>query len=148
MLLMYKIRQRNQGSVFYLKSREAMVTTEPMPSWKTFFMQRKRWASKTLVYDDYRIIAVLGFAYLFNCLFVALIIASFFHPFYWWYVFGFCVLKTMIEFPFVLSVSKFYSERSLMKYFFFFQPVHIFYTVVVGLLSQFGKYEWKGRKTK
>lgn len=148
MLLMYKIKQKNSKSVFYLKSKGAVVTTQPMHSWKEFFMQRKRWASKTFVYDDYRIIAVLSFVYLFNCLFIALIVASFFNGLYWWYVLGFCIVKTIIEFPFVFSVSKFYNEQSLMKYFFLFQPVHIFYTVVVGLFSQFGKYEWKGRKTK
>jgi len=148
MLLMYKIRQRNPQKIFYLKSKNAIVTTQPMYNWKEFFMQRKRWASKTFVYDDYKIIAVLAFVYLFNCLFVALVIASFFNNFYWWYVLGFWVVKTVIEFPFVFSVSKFYNEQSLIKYFFFFQPIHIFYTVVVGFLSQFGKYEWKGRKTK
>lgn len=148
MLLMYKIWNKNPGKVFYLKNEEAIVTTQPMQSWKTFFMQRKRWASKTLVYDDYRIVAVLIFIYLFNCSFVVLIMASFFQSMYVWYVLGFWILKTIIEFPFIYSVARFYREQKLMPYFFFFQPLHIFYTVGVGLLSQFGKYEWKGRKTK
>jgi cellulose synthase/poly-beta-1,6-N-acetylglucosamine synthase-like glycosyltransferase len=148
MLLMHKIRKLDPSKVHYLKSQDAIVNTEPMPSWKAFFMQRKRWASKTLVYDDYRIIAVLGFVYLLNCLFPILIITSIFNPVYWWYVLFFWILKTIIEFPFVNSVAKFYNEQKLMKYFFFFQPLHMLYTVSVGLLSQFGKYEWKGRKTK
>jgi len=148
MLLMYKIKQQNPEKIFYLKSKEAIVATKPMLSWKEFFSQRKRWASKTLVYDDYRIIAVLAFVYLFNCIFVVWMVASFFNPFYWWYALGFWIIKPIIELPFVFSVSQFYNERSLMKYFFFFQPLHIFYTVFVGLFSQFGKYEWKGRKTK
>jgi hypothetical protein len=63
-------------------------------------------------------------------------------------VLSFWVIKTVIELPFVSSVAKFYDEQKLMKYFFFFQPVHMFYTAFVGLFSQFGKYEWKGRKTK
>ena len=148
MLLMHKIRKQDPGKIYYLKSKEAIVTTQPMPSWKSFFMQRKRWASKTLVYDDHRIIAVLGFVYLFNCLFIALVIAAFFHGVFWWYVVSFWLLKTVIELPFVSSVARFYNEQHLLKYFFFFQPLHIFYTVFVGFFSQFGKYEWKGRKTK
>jgi len=148
MLLMHKIWKKYPGRTFYLKSKDAIVTTQPMLSWKDFFMQRKRWASKTLVYDDYRIVAVLAFVYLLNCLFVALIVASFFQSFYWWYVLGFWVTKTVIELPFVYSVAKFYDEQKLAKYLFLFQPLHIFYTVFVGLISQFGKYEWKGRKTK
>lgn len=148
MLLMHKIWKKHPAKIFYLKNEEAIVSTQPMNTWKDFFMQRKRWASKTLVYDDYRIIAVLAFVYLFNCLFIALIIASIFNSFYWWYAFGFWIAKTFIELPFVYNVAKFYNERELVKYLFFFQPLHIFYTVFAGLLSQFGKYEWKGRKTK
>ena len=148
MLLMYKIWKKNPGKIFYLKSREAIVATKPMLSWKQFFMQRKRWASKTFVYDDYKMIAVLLFVYFFNCIFLFLIVLSFFYNFYWWYVLAFWILKTVIELPFVYSVAKFYEEQKLLRYFFFFQPLHIFYTVLVGIFSQFGKYEWKGRKTK
>jgi hypothetical protein len=54
----------------------------------------------------------------------------------------------LIELPFVYSVAKFYNEQKLVRFLFLFQPLHIFYTVVVGIISQFGKYEWKGRKTK
>lgn len=148
MLLMYKIWKQNPTKVSYLKSRDAIVTTQPVPGWNEFFMQRRRWASKTLVYDDYRIVFVLAFVYLLNCLFVALIVASFFNSFCWWYVLGFWIIKTLIELPFVYSVAKFYNEQKLVKFLFLFQPLHIFYTVVVGITSQFGKYEWKGRKTK
>jgi cellulose synthase/poly-beta-1,6-N-acetylglucosamine synthase-like glycosyltransferase len=148
MLLMHKIWKQYPGKIFYLKNKEAIVTSQPMLSWKDFFMQRKRWASKTLVYDDYRIIIVLGFVYLLNCSFVALILAALFNSLYWCYVIGFIIIKTLIELPFVNSIAKFYNEQSLVKFLFFFQPLHIFYTVFVGLVSQFGKYEWKGRKTK
>jgi cellulose synthase/poly-beta-1,6-N-acetylglucosamine synthase-like glycosyltransferase len=148
MLLMYKIWKQHPGKVFYLKNKDAIVSTAPMHSWKAFFMQRKRWASKTLVYDDYRIVAVLFFVYLLNCWFLVLIIASFFSSAYWLYAAGFWIVKAVIEFPFVYSVAKFYEEQRLAKFLFLFQPLHIFYTVFIGLISQFGKYEWKGRKTK
>lgn len=148
MLLMHKIWKKYPGKTFYLKNRNAIVSSQPMHSWKEFFMQRKRWASKTLVYDDYRIIAVLAFVYLLNCLFIAIIIASFINSFYWWYVIGFWIIKTIIELPFAFSVAKFYEEQKLIKFLFLLQPLHIFYTVFIGLSSQFGKYEWKGRKTK
>lgn len=148
MLLMHKIWKRNMGKVLYLKSREAVVSTQPMLGWKSFFAQRKRWASKTFVFNDFRILAVLIFVYLFNLGFLLLIIASFFNSFYWQYVIGFWILKTLVEFPFIYSVAQFYEEQKLMRYFFFFQPLHIFSIVITGVLSQLGKYEWKGRKTK
>jgi cellulose synthase/poly-beta-1,6-N-acetylglucosamine synthase-like glycosyltransferase len=148
MLLMYKIWKQHPDQVLYLKSKEAVVTTQPMKSWRAFFNQRRRWASKTLHYDDHRITAVLGLVYLVNLLFPALVIAAFLNPSYWLLVLAYLLVKTVIEFPFVASVARFYGERSLLKYFPLFQPLHILYTVSVGFLSQLGKYEWKERQTK
>jgi cellulose synthase/poly-beta-1,6-N-acetylglucosamine synthase-like glycosyltransferase len=148
MLLMYKIWKKDPSKVFYLKDEDAIVITQPMKTWKELLMQRKRWASKTLIYDDRRIIFVLAFVYLFNCLFIVLLIAAIVDPSYWIAVAGYLLLKTLIEFRFVSSVARFFNEEKLMRYFFFLQPVHILYTVTVGLFSQFGKYEWKGRRTK
>jgi cellulose synthase/poly-beta-1,6-N-acetylglucosamine synthase-like glycosyltransferase len=59
MLLMHKIWKQNPGKVHYLKSPDAIVTTQPMKTWNDFFDQRIRWASKATKYDDQRIIAVL-----------------------------------------------------------------------------------------
>lgn len=148
MLLLYKIWKKYPGRVFYLRSTDAIVTTQPMYTWKQFYRQRKRWASKSLIYDDYRIITVLALVLVVNFFFTGLMIAALFDNLYWWYVLGFWITKTIIELPFVYSVARFYNEQKLMKYFFFFQPVHCLYTVIVGVLSQFGQYEWKGRKTK
>jgi hypothetical protein len=119
-----------------------------MKSWKDFFNQRIRWASKAKHYGDKRIIAVLTLVYLLNLSFLLLLVAGcWFHP-YWIWLIGLWLAKTIIEFPFAYSVSSFFSKQFLMKYFFFFQPLHIFYTIVSGLFGQFGKYEWKGRVVK
>lgn len=148
MLLMHKIWKAEPAGVHYLKSQEAIVTTPPMKTWKEFMMQRKRWASKTLVYDDYRIIAVLVFVFLFNALFIVLLVAAFIEPGYWWYVGGYLAAKTIIEIPFIYQVAKFYGEKKLLPWFVLLQPLHIWYMVLAGFISQFGTYEWKGRKTK
>jgi cellulose synthase/poly-beta-1,6-N-acetylglucosamine synthase-like glycosyltransferase len=148
MLLMHKIGKSFPGKTGYLFSRDAIVETAPMPTWKDFFSQRKRWASKTFVYDDARIIPVLVFVYLFNCWFWALLIAGFFTASCWDYAAIFWIAKTLIELPFVYRVARFFDAADLLKYFFFFQPLHMLYTMLAGFLSQLGKYEWKGRRTK
>lgn len=148
MLLMYKIWKKHPGKVRYLKDEQAIVETEPMPTWGKFFRQRIRWSSKAGYYDDWRITAVLVFVYLFNLLFFVLFIAAIVNSFYWWLLLFYLVGKTIIEIPFVSSVAKFYKEQRLVIYFPFLQPFHIAYTVVIGLVSQFGNYEWKGRMTK
>jgi len=148
MLLMHKIWKLAPERVVYLREPEAVMATQPAATWKEFINQRKRWASKTFVYDDRRIPAVLIFVYLLNLLFPVLLITAFWHPYIWLMALGFLVVKTLIEIPFVSAVARFYGERRLMRYFFFFQPLHILYTVSVGLLSQLRGYEWKGRRTK
>ena len=124
------------------------MQTEPMPSWKQFFAQRIRWSSKATYYDDYRITIVLLFVYLFNLLFLVLLGATFLSFSSGWILLLYLLGKTLVEGIFLFSVSRFYKEERLMFYFPFLQPLHIMYTIVIGLISQFGKYEWKGRRTK
>jgi len=148
MLLMHKIWKKYPQQVHYIKSKEAIVTTQPMKTWKEFFNQRIRWASKARQYDDKRIFAILLLVYLFNLSFLALLVAAICNlKFLIWFL-ALWIAKTIIEFPFVYFISTFFNKQKLMKYFFFFQPVHILYISLSGLFGQFGKYEWKGRKVR
>jgi cellulose synthase/poly-beta-1,6-N-acetylglucosamine synthase-like glycosyltransferase len=148
MLLMHKICRQFPGQVHYLKSKEAVVVTHPMTTWKDFFYQRIRWASKATFYDDKRILWALLLVYLFNLSFLALLVSGFWFHILWMYLIIFLVAKTIVELPFVYSIAKFFNKQPLLKYFFFFQPLHIAYTILIGCLGQFGKYEWKGRRVK
>lgn len=148
MLLMYKIWKKYPQSVHYLKNRQAIIETESMHTWKDFFTQRIRWSSKATYYKDWRITLVLLFVYLFNFLFLILLVAAFTDKYYWQVLAFYLLGKILIELPFVYSVARFYNQEGLVILFPFLQPLHILYTIVIGLVSQFGTYEWKGRRTK
>jgi hypothetical protein len=148
MLLMHKIWKQYPERIIYLKSEKAIVSTEPMKTWKTFFNQRIRWASKANKYDDKRITVVLLLVYLFNLSFFALLIAGFFCYHDWLWLGVLWPAKTIVEWPLVYSAAVFFNKQNLLKYFFFLQPLHIFYTIVAGFLGLFGKYEWKERRVK
>jgi len=148
MLLMHKMTQRFAGKTGYLLSADAIVYTEPANSWSAFLQQRIRWASKAGHYMDTRIKAVLLLVFLFNLCFPVLLIAGCWQH-QWWAAAG--VLwagKTLVELPFVISLSRFFNMQALLKYFFLLQPLHILYTLTAGLLGQKGKYEWKGRRVR
>lgn len=146
MLLMHKIYTRYPDQVFYLKSNNAIVETEPAASWSAFFHQRIRWASKADKYQDKRITSVLVLVYVLNLCFLALGIASFWKN-TWLFFFGvFLLAKILIEFPFVQSVARFFGQQRLMWYFPLLQPLHILYTIIAGWLGRFGSYKWKGRR--
>jgi cellulose synthase/poly-beta-1,6-N-acetylglucosamine synthase-like glycosyltransferase len=148
MLLMHKISKTFPGQTHFLFTKEAIITTAPMQSWSAFFNQRIRWASKARSYSDKRIFAVLLLVYLFNLSFAVSFIAGFWEPRYWILLAAAWIGKTLVELPFVYGVAGFFGKRSLLNWFFLFQPLHILYTISSGLLGQFGTYEWKGRKVK
>lgn len=148
MLLMYKIWKQNPSGVHYLKSKEAIVTTLPQTTWKDFFNQRIRWASKATKYEDKRVFPVLLLVYLFNLGFGVILVAVFICAAYWKWLLIFWAAKTLVELPLFITTAKFFNRLSTVKWFFLFQPLHILYTLFSGLLSRFGKYEWKGRRVK
>ena len=148
LFLMHKIFLKYPNDVLYLKSDVAIVHTDTQKTWKEFFQQRIRWASKADSYQDKRIFWVLLFVYLINCCFVALAVAAFF-KLSWLLVFLlFLLAKILIEFPFVNAVALFFGQGNLLRYFPFLQPIHILYTIIAGTFGKFGSFEWKGRKIK
>jgi len=146
MLLMYKIYKRYPDQVFFLKNKNAVVSTQPETTSSGFINQRTRWASKADKYDDKRIFWALLLVYVFNLLFAVLLIASFRNKTYLILLLVLVLLKLAIEYPFVKSVASFFDQQKLMAYFPLMQPVHIVYTIVIGWLGKFGSYQWKGRK--
>lgn len=148
MLLMHKIWKQHPSKVQYLKSKDAIVQTMSAVDLRHFFNQRIRWASKATRYDDKRISVVLLAVYLFNLSFLAMLAASFFHPSFFLLFLGAWLLKTVIEYPFIAKVARFFDKAALLKYFFLMQPLHIAYTVVAGFFGSLGHYEWKDRRVK
>lgn len=146
MLLMHKIFMKYPERVFFLKSPEAIVTTLPALTWKAFFHQRIRWASKADKYDDKRIFLVLLLVYVMNISILIILLAGFIQPV--WFIYGLLLVagKFACEEPFVRNVADFFQLNRLLIYFPLMQPLHIIYTVIAGFLGKFGTYEWKGRK--
>jgi cellulose synthase/poly-beta-1,6-N-acetylglucosamine synthase-like glycosyltransferase len=146
MLLMHKIFTLHPGRVFFLKSESAIVSTLPTHSWKAFFHQRVRWASKADKYEDKKMFGVLVLVYFFNVILLVFLLAGLWNL-SWLLLFLLLIAaKTLLEFSFVRRVATFFRQQNLMIYFPFVQPLHILYTVIAGWLGKFGSYEWKGRK--
>jgi poly-beta-1,6-N-acetyl-D-glucosamine synthase len=148
MLLMQKIFEKYPADVHYLKAEEAVVTTAAAQSWKAFFQQRIRWASKSDQYKDKKILWILGLVWFFNFSYLLLAVLVLVYPKWAFLLLLFIIAKWLIEYGFVASVAGFFRSSSLMLFFLPLQPLHIVYTVVAGFLGRFGSYEWKGRQVK
>ncbi|HET9745445.1 MAG TPA: glycosyltransferase, partial [Chitinophagaceae bacterium] len=97
MLLMQKISHHFPGHISYLLSKEAIVATNPAKTWKEFFNQRIRWASKATDYNDIKIFSALFLVYFFNCALLALLVVGFWNPFSWIAFLGILIGKIVIE---------------------------------------------------
>ncbi len=148
MLLMHKIFQQHPTQTGFLKSVGAIVTTQPASSWKQFFRQRIRWASKAMHYKDSRIFLVLLLVYLTNLAIISVGIMGFWHPAVWVFFLFMCVCKFFIELFFVQEIAGFFGQQHLLLYLLSLQPLHMFYIIISGLFGQFKRYEWKGRTLK
>ena len=148
MLLMQKILKKYPKAIKFLKSKDAIVTTNAQPTWKDFINQRIRWGSKASVLIDKKITLILAAILLFNIsilmniLFALPGLLSLRLPLFQ------LLVKFTFEFIFLKQITDFLDQRKLMKIFIPSQIVHVFYIVFVGLLSNFAVYKWKGRISK
>lgn len=148
MLLLYKIWQQHPQKIHYLKHKKAIVPTPAAATWQDFIQQRIRWSSKAAYYQDKRVSAVLFFVYFFNVWCLLLLVAALMQPGNWVYALLCLAAKTSLELLLLFPAARFYQQARLLPYFPLLQPFHVFYTVVIGLLSLQKTYEWKGRRTR
>lgn len=143
MFLMHKMKKTLSNRIGYLFHPDAIVLTKAMPNWKDLIMQRIRWSSKARFYDDESIFWVLLLVYLYNFVFLILLLSGQYQLL--------CIslaFKTFFELYFLDSVSRFFKLQPSLQYFILFQPLHIAYTIIAGLFGQVKTYTWKGRRVK
>lgn len=147
MLLMQKMAARWPDGIFFLKNRLATVVTRAKSDWPGFVSQRLRWASKSAIYPEWRVTAVLAVVFLFCLNLVVLATISLFFGWQWGVFLLFqLAVKALFDFLFLRMMARFFSRDDLLRAFWPSFFLHIFYIVVVGTASQFvKKYAWKGR---
>ncbi len=148
MLLMQKMARRWPDGIAFLKNPAAVVRTRAKPTWADFFSQRLRWASKSAVYPERQVTAILASVWLF-CL--SLLVSGLFFCLFggkWGLVFAFQMLtKALADWLFLREAATFFGRRDLLKSFWPSFFWHFFYIVSVGGASLFvKKFEWKGRR--
>ncbi|QKZ14540.1 glycosyltransferase [Spirosoma sp. KUDC1026] len=146
--LMHKVARQYPDGVRFLKSEAAIVSTEPHQSWRAFYNQRKRWASKWRAYDSYVPSLLAVFIFLCNASPILALLG-------WWLGFlngsmaGLVIaLKLLPEFLFLRQVLVFLQKRWAVKYIPLTQLVYPFYVLFFGLAAQGKGYQWKGRQLR
>lgn len=146
--LLLKIAKLNRGKVMFLKDPGAIVKASPVHSWSQLWNQRKRWASKIPVALSSFTISVAVVAWFTHALLLLSSILVFFSPALKNYFFFALSIKLVSEFLLLYSLAIFFKRKSLLWFFIPAQPFYWIYITLIGVLSPFGRYQWKGRRLR
>jgi Glycosyltransferases, probably involved in cell wall biogenesis len=147
LFLLFKICNRfDYQSIKFLKDSNAMIMTQPMKTYKDFLSQRLRWVSKSKGYKNITIIITAMVVYLFNLVLIAGLMISFFNAQFINLEISLFLLKILFDFPLMLSITRFAKQQNLMWFYLPLQVLNSFYTVGIGLVGNFVRTSWKGRK--
>jgi glycosyltransferase involved in cell wall biosynthesis len=145
--LMRKIHRKFPGAIQYLKSKDAVVYTHPEKTTSGALSQRKRWASKSFSYGFSTITGIAILVFLVNFLILISGILSVINiNFVLVFVITFSA-KLLVDFMLLHFSSAFFEKRTYPVLFFFSSLIYLLYVSVIGFMSPFTTYTWKGRQS-
>ena len=140
--LLLSIKKR-KGTIRFLKSEKAMVTTAVAPDLESFVRQRMRWTSKAPAYTDFHLILTALSVFGISVVQLALLFLSFLSVQYFiGFLTVFCI-KLLIDFIFCMKIKDFFSLQlspQLLLSLSFLYPFYI--TTVVVLTATSRKKKW------
>lgn len=147
MFLMHSIRKGyGAKAIHFLKSANAIVETPAPANLHEFLMQRIRWGSKTSAYPDSFTAAVALVVFLNSILLLAGTISLPLYKDLLLPVLTGWGLKIACDFLLLYIGCDFFDRRKPLLWFIPFQVVYVVYITLVGFVSLFSEYRWKGRK--
>jgi cellulose synthase/poly-beta-1,6-N-acetylglucosamine synthase-like glycosyltransferase len=143
-LLVQKVRTATSWQIAFCADPAARVTTRPAPTWRAFFRQRIRWASKGAHYPDKLLSVVLWNA----CLCYLMSLAAWVLVCADWQRFGWLLLplagKFLLELVLLVRACIMFDKQHLIKYFLHLGVPHMPYVLAVSALGAMKKITWKG----
>jgi cellulose synthase/poly-beta-1,6-N-acetylglucosamine synthase-like glycosyltransferase len=147
--LMHKIDEHYPNAIGYVKNFEACVYTKPESTFKEFIAQRVRWVSKSKQFSNWKVTAVLVFAYLFNLFIIISALAALQADELSWLPLAVAIgAKLFADLVFDIPVTYFFRKMILLLLLPVIEIFHIIYVVIIGALSLSGRYRWKDRLIK
>jgi len=148
-LLMQKISRETSYRIKFCGAREAVVMTDPNTNLKNFFSQRKRWASKTLYYEDPALITRLVLIFLF---YLGLIVQIFmvltgYYLFLSTLVFS-LFIKISFEYLIIKKGERLFFSRTKLPVFIITEILQVPYIIITAAAGLLGRFHWKNRKIK
>ena len=144
--LMHKIAARFPGSVKFLKDPRAIVRTVTHTSWRGFYRQRKRWASKWKHYQNPVSVILALYVFACNAVLIVALALGLVNYLTWNQVFVILLTKWVPEWFFIGGVLTFLQKPKSLLYIPLVQLIYPFYVTLFGLAVQKPTYIWKDRR--
>jgi hypothetical protein len=132
----------------YLKSTDAIVETQSAQSWRLFFNQQVRWASKSTAYKNTfgQLVGII--VLLTNLMLIVFGLSSILFSHFWKFFLALLILKSIVDFALIFRTSCFLRASKSLKFFVGVSLLYPFFIVFIGFSSLFRTYTWKGRSYK
>jgi len=144
-LFLRVVMQKTQLQVCYAYDAELVVPTKLLTSWRQFYHQRIRHASKGRSYG-WRATVALSTVYFYNLLLLTALLGAVIAPPLIFFFLLALLIKSFAEFVLLYIFARRMHRTSILRCFPLAALLHIVYVVVFGALGQFGKFRWKEAK--
>ena len=138
--------QQKKYKVAYLKSRDAIVHTQPQENCHALVSQRVRWAAKapayTSLFSRFTGLTVL----LMNAGLVLAAVLALMEIWPYYPILIIFLLKFNVDFSLLYLSAKFFKREQVLRSYFWSSLAYPFFSTYVALKSLVSGYEWKGRK--
>ncbi len=148
-LLMQKIARETDYKVEFCPDKEAVVYTEPNSTFRSFFDQRKRWASKSIFYGDKLLTVGLILIFLFYAGLIVQTILVFNGYFYFAATLLMSLLiKVLTEYSIISKGEKLFLSKKKISVFLITELFQVPYIIIAAITGLAGGFTWKGRNLK
>lgn len=144
--LLQKAIAKDMKSVYFLKSEETLVQTQPETSWTTLFNQRVRWASKTANYSGIYSKQLGLSVFAMNLCWIMSLVFWFLNSLENHYFLFLVTAKLWVDAILIFKTAR--SFRITASHFLLSSLIYPFFSTAVVFYSFFGNYTWKGRTFK
>jgi len=146
--LLLQAKKENSRDIHFIKSRDAIVYTNPNQTLSGFFNQRIRWTSKSKAYSDFDIIITALTVAASNFLLAFWLIYSIFHPNQWDFFILLFAIKSLADLLILIPGTRFFHQQTLLWLFLPLQIIYPFYIVATTFFGWLANFSWKGRKLR
>ncbi|NRD21862.1 glycosyltransferase [Winogradskyella litoriviva] len=146
--LLEKFIKTNAKKVRYLKSKQAIVSTNPAENLELLINQRLRWASKTSKLNNWltKLIGLIVVLANLVCIaFIPLVLLNFVTL---KIAISLFIIKFSIDFLLLFKSSRFFKQESFLFSFIISSALYPIFNIGIFFLSFFKSYRWKGRTSK